>query len=147
MSNKVTALIAKRDAAQALVNKYNEEIAALNKFGNIVIGGTVSFDFGRGDKKVQLTGEVVATGTLDNGVAVLSVLIGKGTINADIKRIPTSTVTDYQAPTEGSFAAVDEAEAVAPVDPLSCTVTSAPVEQTDPLAGTNHEANVDALLA
>jgi len=139
--SKVEVITGKLTAAQTLVAKYTAELEALNRASNIAAGTIVSFTFGRGDKATTLTGKVLATGTQSNGVAVATVLVNEGTIDADVKRIPISSIA---ATVEGGYSV----DAPAPTtDPLGCVVTSeSPTNTGDPLAQDASVQNVDALL-
>lgn len=126
---KLQALTTKLTAAQALVAKYTAEIAGLSRYAEVKTGDTVGFEFGRGENKVNLQGEVVARGKLENGVEVVNVLVGKGTLDADIKRIPLSTLNAH-VPAAPTFVppAQPEQPAAVEADPLGSTVTSDPVQ-------------------
>lgn len=137
---KLQALTTKLGAAQALVAKYTAEIAGLTRYADVKVGDTVGFEFGRGENKVNLQGEVVARGKLDNGVEVVNVLVGKGTLEADIKRIPLSTLNAH-VPAASTFVQPVEA------DPMGAVVTSEAVPASgDPLADTAVVQNLDALI-
>lgn len=151
---KLQTLTAKRDAAQKVVDKYNADIAALTKFSDVKIGDLVGFEFGRGEGKQNLQGEVVGRGKLDNGVEVVNVLVNKGTVDVDVKRIPLSTLNAHipaqsdRDRQEQAEAAIN-ADAVLSGDPLGCTVTSEPAvpqPASDPLAEDAQVRNVDDLL-
>lgn len=146
-TTKLATLTAKLLAAQALVAKYQGDIDALTKYDSVAVGDLVGFEFGRGEGKQNLQGEVIGRGKLENGVEVINVLLGKGTIDADIKRIPLSTINAHiPAKPAAATEVVTDADAVIAADPLGSTVTSEPVVPGDPLAGLQDERSVDALL-
>lgn len=97
MSAKIESINSKIATITAALRKLEAERDALTKFANLAVGGLVGFVFGRGDSKVNLQGEILGTGVQPNGVEVVSVLVGTG-IDAEIKRIPKSTVNAYEAP-------------------------------------------------
>ena len=90
-STKIVALQTKLAAAVALVATLTAAIAAAD-LPLPVKGDTVSFSFGRGDKKVEHTGRVIALSAGDNGVTYVSVLINEDTL-PEIKRVPAKDVT------------------------------------------------------
>lgn len=153
MSNtnpKLAALTTKLIAAQATVAKIQGEIDALSKYDNLEVGGLVGFEFGRGDKKQNLQGEVVATGMVGNVDSVV-VLIGKGTIDTSTKRIPRAHINAYVPPVKIEVGEIVTAPAAdEPVkDAFGGGITSPQLtadELGDPLAGDNHINNIDALL-
>lgn len=119
--------------AEATLASLRAELDGLTKYDNLEVGGLVGFSFGRGDDKQNLIGEVQGVGTLENGVEVVVVLIGKGTLDVSIKRIPKSTLNAYTPPTK-----------VAPIDLVA--ETQAAQAEADPLADTV-SSDADALLA
>lgn len=143
---KLQSLTTKLNSAQALVAKYTAEIAGLTRFAEVKVGDIVGFEFGRGEGKQNLQGEVVARGKLDNGVEVVNVLVGKGTLDADIKRIPLSTLNAH-VPAASTFTPPVEQTAQPEADPLGSVVTSEPVVNGDPLADTAVVRNLDDLIS
>jgi hypothetical protein len=95
---KAEVLAEKIASTEATLAKLRAELESLTKFDNIEVGGTVGFVFGRGDDKKNLHGEVQGVGKLDNGVEVIVVLVGKGTLDVTVKRIPKSTINAYVPP-------------------------------------------------
>ena len=131
---KEEALVKKLNNARALVSKYENEIAQLSSHRDLANGGSASFAYGRGDKKVQYTGVVQGTAVGGNGVAMVAVLVGSG-IDAQILRVPVSSVTAYAAP--------GEALAV----PADTQAAGAVAEEVQPEPQESAETDVDSLLA
>jgi hypothetical protein len=125
---KVEIVQDKLTKARMAVAQLETELNALTKFDNIEVGGTVGFVFGRGEDKKSLSGDVTGVGTLDNGVAVVLVLLNKGTINAELKRIPKSTINAYVPPVKAEqvdLVAETQAAQAAGESPEALAVTNA----------------------
>ena len=90
-STKITSLQTKLAAAVALVASLEAQIKAAD-LPLPVKGDIVSFTFGRGDKKVEHTGRVLAVNGGDNGVTYVSVLVNEDDL-PEVKRVPVKDVT------------------------------------------------------
>jgi hypothetical protein len=133
----VAALQKKLESLRSQVQNIEAQIAAANKFGNIEVGGTVGFVFGRGENKKNLSGKVLGVGTLENGVASLAVQLGSG-LDVKVLRIPQSTVNGYVPLIIDELTSTDVTLAGGPVGDAA----------SEPEAvGTDGTINADALLA
>lgn len=126
--------------AQALVARLIAEIEAKNKAVPNK-GDIVSFDFGRGDKKVQLSGKVLAISAGDNGVTYVSVLVNEDT-NPEVKRVPVKDVTAVR--TGVQLVEVLEPGTAEHAAELAATTCATNATIVDPLA--DHDAAVAELL-
>lgn len=124
-STKIVALQTKLAAAVALVAALEAQIKAAD-LPLPVKGDTVSFSFGRGDKKVEHTGRVIALSEGDNGVTYVSVLINEDTL-PEIKRVPAKDVTV----TTVSLTVPEQTAAVTDVSPTMQIIEAAPVVELD----------------
>lgn len=126
INSKIAALQIKLATAVALVASLEAQIKAADQ-PLPVKGDTVSFTFGRGDKKVEYTGRVIATNEGDNGVTYVSVLVNEDTL-PEIKRVPAKDVTVAGAVVEAAPHA-DLADDTSPLDVAE--PVAAPVELDD----------------
>lgn len=72
--------------AQARLDKLVTERDNRAKLETIAAGASVTFDYGRGEKRRTLTGVVVAVGDDDKGTRMLAVAVGEG-INVETYKI------------------------------------------------------------
>lgn len=120
-TSKVSALQTKLAAAVALVASLEAQIKAAD-LPLPVKGDNVGFTFGRGDKKVEYIGRVIATNDGDNGVTYVSVLVNEDTL-PEIKRVPAKDVT--VAPVHDSDCSLHNEPAMS-AEPCDCSVSDQP---------------------
>ncbi|MFM5883550.1 hypothetical protein [Methanobrevibacter gottschalkii] len=85
---QVNAHVAKAEAALAKLNEYLQQREALAKFANIGAGDQVSFPYGRGENRRELTGQVLA-----RNEDKIKVLVGSG-FDTEVLVVLVGSVTD-----------------------------------------------------
>lgn len=116
--SKAAAIEAKLANARALVAKYESELAGLTKYKDLTKGQPISIEYGRGENKKELSGTVLGTSVGGNGVAMVGVLVGEG-IDAQVFRVPVSTITKYEGVAEAQPEQAAPADVVVLVDPAA----------------------------
>lgn len=85
---QVNAHVAKAEAALAKLNEYLQQREALAKFASIGAGDQVSFPYGRGENRRNLTGQVLA-----RNEDKIKVLVGSG-FDTEVLVVLVGSVTD-----------------------------------------------------